>query len=510
MNKEGFVYIVGAGPGDRELITLKALEKLRAADCVLFDRLGGSRFLAEVSPEAELIDVGKSPGSHTQTQDKIIKILIEKAREGKTVVRLKGGDPNIFGRGSEEAIALNKAGIGYEIIPGISAAQAASALSGIPLTHRNLATKCIFLTAHEAPDKESSQIDWDWLAAARNTTIAMYMGGAQLKNTTSRLLLGGMAPDTAAAIVENAALPGQRVLVSDLEHIAETAEKNSAKPPMIVFIGDSVGIRNEIISKANKPLLGKRILATRALAQADSLYKRLITLGADVFPFATIKTEPCFDEESLRRKIVSGSYDWLVFTSENGVRYFMQRLFAEGGDARLLAGAKIAAIGGGTAHALNEFYIKADFIPSVFTSENLVKELALAYNLNGKKILRIKGDFAQDFTASSLDKIGAIVDTVDVYKILQENPPADSIEFIKANGADVCMFTSQSTVTGFVSSLGKENALDILNSSLALAIGPVTAEPLRNLGVKTLLVAAEHTIEGMLTELLNYYKTNNG
>ncbi|OGU10624.1 MAG: uroporphyrinogen-III C-methyltransferase [Ignavibacteria bacterium GWB2_35_12] len=502
MNKKGIVYLVGAGPGDAGLITVKGLNCLKEADVVLYDHLANVFLLSECNKECEKIFVGKEDGLHHVLQEDTINILIEKANEGKKVVRLKGGDPLIFGRGSEEAIALKEAGIDFEIIPGVTAASGASAYAGIPLTHRNLITQCVFVTAHEQSDKNSPQVDWELLGKMKNTTLVIYMGVSQIQYVVEKLINVGMSGSSTAAVIENGTLNSQRTFVTSLSELYRVVQSNYIKAPSIFIISPAVEYHEQLDWFEKKPLHGKRIVCTRAEDQSQSLFKLLNEQGAEVISFSTIKTELFVPEKKIRVLLSEEKFDWLVLSSENGVRYFIELMKREGLDSRFLSGIKISAIGSGTGKKLSEFGLLPDFVPKEFTSESLVKELSESENLQGKKFLRIKGNFLNDPLTDGLASCGVKVTTYEVYKTFPAKPEKEAINNLIKNKADAFLFTSMSTVANFFNILGNDNAANLLNSSVVLAIGPVTAEELKKRGVEKVHISEIHTIDGMVEELV--------
>ncbi len=498
--------MVGAGPGDEGLITVKGLDVLKQADVVLYDKLANQVLISFCRKDAGKIFVGKEAGIHYVSQDETIDVLIKNANEGKTVVRLKGGDPYIFGRGSEEAIALKEAGIEFEVIPGVTAASGASAYAGIPLTHRNMVTQCVFITAHETPDKEDEQVEWEILAKMKNTTLVIYMGVSQIKNVIEKLIGFGMPSGTPAAVIENGTLNSQRSFTTTIKKLESVVWSEKIKPPSIFIIGPTAAFADEIKWFENKPLFGKRVVITRAEDQSSRMNKLLTEKGADVTSFNTISTSIAKPGRDIKKLISEKHYDWLIFTSENGARYFFELMNDEKLDARILGGIKIASIGSGTHSRLKEFNIISDFIPTEFTSESLVKELSKTENLNGKNIIRIKGDFNYDPLTENLKSNGANVDTYEVYKLFRSNPDNYEIENLKKNGADAFLFTSMSTVNNFFSIIGEEDGLSLLNNAqVVAAIGPVTAGALKEHGIEDFEISSVHTIEGMVNTLVNVF-----
>jgi len=500
MNNTGKVIIAGAGPGDVGLITIKALEYIRICDVILYDKLANPELLNECKESCEKIFVGKEAGLHHVTQDNTIAYLIEKAKSGKLVLRLKGGDPLIFGRGSEEAMALKENHIEFEIIPGVTAGMAAATYAGIPLTHRSLVTQTVFVTAHESPDKPDSQVDWQKLAQMKNTVLVIYMGASMLPKIADTLIGFGMDGNTLLALIENGTLNYQRTFISSLANVKDDIIKYSIKPPVITLIGPTIGLREKLKWFENKPLFGKRIVATRAEDQANSLYSKLGNEGAVTIPFKVIKTKLSDNIPDLN-KLFSRKFDWLIFSSENGVRYFFKAMEFQGLDSRLLKNTKVAVIGSGTAQKLKSYFINPDFVPQTFTSKAFVKEFPKFTNIEGKSILRVKGDFDNDILVKGLLETGADVTSLVVYNLLTDKPNDDVISELKDKGADGILFTSSSTVNNFFDIFGQSDAKKILNDSKVFAIGPVTEESLKKKGINDIFVAETHTIEGLLDKL---------
>ncbi|MBI5323884.1 MAG: uroporphyrinogen-III C-methyltransferase [Ignavibacteriae bacterium] len=509
MKNKGIVYLVGAGPGDAGLITVKGLNYLKQADVILYDNLSNTFLLSECKADCKKIFVGKKAGLHHVKQDKTIELLIKFAKQGNKIVRLKGGDPLIFGRGSEEAIALKKARIDYEIIPGVTAASGASAYSGIPLTHRNLVTQCVFVTAHEQSDKDSPQVDWKILGKMKNTTLVIYMGVSQIKYVAEKLIKAGMLIDTPAAVIENGTLNSQRTFVTTIKELPKTVESNKVKAPAIFIIGPAVNYNKQLNWFEKKPLNGKRIVCTRAEDQSQSLFNLLNEKGAVVVPFSTIRTEQSNPNLKINSLILKNKFDWLVFSSENGVHYFFELMKRERLDSRFLYGIKIAAIGSGTGTKLKEYGIVPDFIPKEFTSESLVNELSKKDNLKGKRILRIKGNFMNDPLTEGLTNCGATVTTYEVYKIFPAKPDKQTITELISKKIDAVLFTSMSTVKNFYEILGNKKSKEILNNTLALTIGPVTAGELERRGIEKVHISEDHTIDGIVEELMRIFINGN-
>ncbi len=503
------VSLIGAGPGDPDLLTIKALRRLETADIVFYDRLANTELLQYCKDNAEIIFVGKAAAHHYVKQNDIINMLINSAKSGKNVVRLKGGDPLIFGRGSEEAIALRHADIEFEFVPGISAGIAATAYAGIPLTHRNLVTKCIFITAHEDPKKIETQNDWYEIAQLKNSTIVIYMGVGNAPQISSILIREGMDKYIPVAIIENGTHTYQRTFVTDLENIEKTINENKVQPPALFVISPTVDLKSELDWFETKPLFGVRIAATRAAAQINSLCTELRELGADIIPFSVIETHLSKPKQSMRKILSAKKYDWLLFTSENGVRYFFELLARENLDARAIANMKIAAIGKGTAHRLKEYKINADFVPSEYTSEAMLREFPKDKDIASLNFLRVKGNFLNDYLVDGLEKLNANVDTVEVYKINKSKPDEQTISRIIEDGIDAITFTSQSTVNNFLTLFGMEEAKHIFERAIPFAIGPVTAQALEQHGIKNYRIAKIHTVAGIIEEIREYFTEKN-
>jgi len=504
----GLVYLVGAGPGDPGLITLRGRDLLQRADAVVFDRLVHPSLLEEVPAAAELHYVGKSAGRHSLPQDEINSLLVELARRGKLVVRLKGGDPLVFGRGGEEALALREGGIEFEFVPGVTAGIAASAYAGIPVTHRGVATQCVFVTAHETPDKPSSQIDWKGLAALDNTTLVGYMGVSTFPAVVEQLLEGGKDRATPAALIESGTLSAQRTVTATLETIVDRGREASISPPALFVVGETVSLAGALSWFGRGRLFGKRFVVTRARDQASALCQPLLTLGAEVVHLPVIKTEPLDAGEALRHMLGGAAeWDWILFTSENGARYFVDSLRRARLDGRALGGSRIAAVGSGTATRLRLCGLEPDFVPQSFTTASLADGLNERFGLGGKRVLRVGPELDPDPLMDKLVALGAETGELRVYRIVEGTPIPEVVADLRAKGAHGCLFTSGSTVRGFFSVLGRDAAREILGRGHAFAIGPVTAQALRDEGVGEPVVAKEHSIPGLLRVVREQYES---
>jgi len=478
----GTVYLVGAGPGDEGLITVRGAELLASADVILHDQLIGPRALEGARSDAELIDVGKIGGGKQVPQEVTNELIIEHALAGRSVVRLKGGDPFVFGRGGEEAIACLERGIAVEVVPGVTAGIAAPAYAGIPVTQRGVSSAVAFVTGHENPDKPETQIDWPALAAFPGTLV-FYMGVRSLGQIAEALISGGRAGEQPAAVIERGTFPAQREVVGTLETIAQIAEEAEIKAPAITVIGDVAALGEEIGWRDRaQPLAGKTIAVTRARAQASELAARLSALGAEVVEAPAIKIEP------LNPKLPDlASYDLLCLTSPNGV----EQLFAALSDARDLAGLTIAAIGPGTARALLTHGIKADVVPERSVAEALVEALV---DVPTQRALIARAEEARDVLPDALRARGAEVDLLALYRTVAE--PLDDRARAAALGADYATFTSASSARFF------HEAAGTLDGPRLISIGPVTSEQLRELGYEPAVEASDHTPDGLVAALI--------
>ena len=492
------VYLIGAGAGDAGLLTVKAREILEVADVVIYDRLADEKIL-DFAPFAKKIYVGKSPGQHTFAQSEINKILVSEGAANKIVVRLKGGDPFVFGRGGEEALYLRENNLDFEIISGVTSAVAVPAYAGIPVTHRGVAASFAVVTGHEDPAKPESTIHWKELANGVDTLIFL-MGIANLPKITAKLIDAGRAKNTPAAVIQNGTKPSQKVLMTTLENAAADVERESIKPPAIFIVGDVVNLREKLNWFDNKILFGKKFLNTRARSQASTLTKKLESLGAEVIEFPTIKiTAPTDNFRSLDAAINNlRGYDWIIFTSANGVEKFFERLKTFRLDARALSNAKVAVIGSSTAETLSKFGIIADLIPKEFRAESLID--ALQDDVSDKNILIVRAEVARDVLPRELEKFGAKVTLAAAYKTVSAVENVDKIKS-QLDSFDFVTFTSSSTVENFVKALGVES----LKKVKAAAIGPITAQTLKNYGVDAKIIAETFTINGLVEVLKKFY-----
>jgi uroporphyrinogen III methyltransferase / synthase len=479
------VYLVGAGPGDPGLMTARALELIAAADVIVYDRLIPPGALSGARPDAQRLYAGKEGGGESAAQDEIERLLLEHGARGATVVRLKGGDPFVFGRGGEEAEALRAAGIPFEIVPGVTAGVAAPAYAGIPVTHRDAASAVAFVTGHEDPSKPESALDWQALAAFPGTLV-VYMGVRRLGAIAERLLAGGRSPDEPAALVERGTLAGQREVIATLETIAARATEEQIRAPAIAVFGDAAALGSRLAWLADRPLTGRSVAVTRARAQASGLAAELRLLGAEVVEAPAIRIVPL----DVSLDDVSG-YDLVCLTSPNGVHLLFAALERASLDARALASAQVAAIGPGTAAALREHGVIADVVPEKFTAEGLVDALA---GQSARRVLVARAAEARDVLPDALRERGAEVDVVPLYETVAEPLSSETLEV--ALSADYVTFTSSSTVRFWWDAVGGRTG------PRTVSIGPVTSAALRERGLEPDVEATRHDIDGLVQALL--------
>ncbi|MGD9022775.1 MAG: uroporphyrinogen-III C-methyltransferase [Deltaproteobacteria bacterium] len=507
--KQGKVYLVGAGPGDPDLITVRGAECLKHADVVIYDFLAAPKLLKYVREGAETIYVGKKGGDHTLPQDKINELIVAKAKAGQTVVRLKGGDPFIFGRGGEEAEELAHAGISFEIVPGVTSAIAAPAYAGIPLTHRKYNTSVAFITGHEDPTKEQSTIDWSRLATGVGTLVFL-MGIKNLPSIAENLIAAGRDPKTPVALVRWGTTPHQVTVTGTLDTIVTDAKVASLKPPAIIIVGEVIQLRDTLNWFEKRPLLGKTVVITRARAQASDLVDRLANLGADCLECPTIKVVPPEDWGPLDAALDSlGTYDWLVFTSVNGVSFFFERLYAGGKDVRTLKDVSTAAIGPATARRLGDFGLKSDIIPKTYQAESVVEAFEKE-PMEGKRVLLPRAKEARPVLPIELREMGAVVDEIVVYQTQQAMDNVDLlIKRLEEGSVDIVTFTSSSTVRNFKALLPADRFESLMKGVTVASIGPITTDTARELGFKVDVTAKDFTIPGLCEAILQVIDPNH-
>lgn len=505
---KGKVYLVGAGPGDPGLFTLKGREVLERAEVVIYDYLANEELLKFAPREAERIYVGKQGGDHTLSQEGINALLIEKGRD-KVVVRLKGGDPFVFGRGGEEAQDLLAAGIPFEVVPGVTAAIAVPAYAGIPLSHRDYTASMAFVTGHEREDKTDSKIAWDKLATGIGTLV-FFMGVKNLPDICRSLIAHGRSEATPVAVIRWGTTPEQRTVTGNLGNIAERVQQAGLRPPAITVVGEVVNLREELNWFENRPLFGKRIVVTRAREQASDFKALLNELGAQAIEFPTIEIEPPPSWEPLDTAIKELSrYQWVIFTSVNGVRYFMERLWEAGMDARGLKDLRIAAIGPKTAEELQKYGIRPDLIPREYRAESILESLPRE-ELNGRWFLMPRAMVARDILPDTLREWGAHVDVVPAYQtVLPTGRSAAMLERFRNGEIDCVTFTSSSTVTNFFNLFPKDEILPLLKKVIIACIGPITAKTAEEQGLRTDVMPSEYTIQALIQALLAHFEKKN-
>ena len=498
----GKVYLVGAGPGDPGLITVKGMRCLEDAQVVVYDRLLDPSLLEFAPPTAEKIFVGKERGRQALTQDEINALLVKQSLSGKVVVRLKGGDPFVFGRGGEEALALVERGISFEIVPGITSAIAAAAYSGIPITHRKVATCFTVVSGSEDPSKPESVIPWEVLAKTGGTLVVL-MGWAALTSIMETLQKSGMAPETPVALVQWGTWNKQRTVTGNLSNVVAIGKEAGLNPPVIAIIGDVVNLREQLAWFDRRPLFGQKVLITRSRTQASNLRTQLEELGAATVELPSIEIADLDDYSQLDEALARlKDFGWVFFSSTNAVEAVFQRLSCQNRDSRAFATAKIGAIGPATSNTLAQRGINPDFVPARSVSEEVIQELS-DLDWQGVPVLLPGSDIGRDVLASGLNDLGARVERIAAYRTVTPQGAGQLARQILQEGVDVVTFTSSSTV---------KNTLDImdgdkqyLESSLIACIGPITAATARELGLRVDLVADEHTVEGLADCLVRHF-----
>jgi uroporphyrinogen III methyltransferase/synthase len=498
--QKGFVYLVGAGPGRADLITVRGADLLKEADCIIYDKLANPALLKFARPDVELIAVPKRISAGSVTQTRINELIVEKASAGKTVVRLKGGDPCVFGRCAEELAVLIESGIDFEIVPGVTAAIAAADYSGIILTDREYSSQVVFVTGQEAEGKQQTNIDWQLLAKFPGTMV-FYMAVSNLGSIAERLIKNGMKPDTPAAVVADATFPTQKVVKAALIDIDRKCKDANIEPPAIVIIGAAANpptADQKLNWFMKKPLFGKNIVLTRDPSGNAEFAEKIIHRGGNPIQFPTMTIKPLTQtNEYLQALTALSEYEWIVFTSANGVTIFFESLRDLGKDGRVIGSAKVAAIGEQTAARLAEFGIRADFVPGEFTSKELALQLAGFANLKNKKVLLVRSELASNELVEHLQKSGAAVHSVSIYTAVKTEGKTDwLLEKIRDNQVHWLTFASPSSAKMFFEQFPP---VAVNSSGVQVAsIGPVTSEQLQQLGVRVDVTAVKHTIEGLL------------
>jgi uroporphyrinogen III methyltransferase / synthase len=502
--KKGIVYLIGAGPGDPGLITVKGVEYLKKADVVIYDQLIGKRILEYVPAKAERIFVGKTGDKHFAEQEEINSLLVEKARQGNTVARLKGGDPFVFGRGGEEADFLKANHVAYEIVPGISSAVAVPAYAGIPVTYRGLSSSVAVVTGHEDPLKKDSSINWRHLAVGVDTLVFL-MGMQNLAQIAEKLIQSGRKATTPVAIIKDGTLPVQKTVTGTLGNIAEKAGKAKISAPAVIVVGAVAGLRERLKWFDSMPLFGKTILITRAGPQSAGLDKLLAERGAQTIAFPVIEIKPIAVNRKLDKAILQlYDYDWVLFTSVNGVELFFARLAALGLDTRAFSGIKVGTIGLATCEILAKHGINADFVPRKYTGHDLIAGMA-KLNVRGARILMPRADIADNEVTSGLARLGATVDEFAIYRtVLPSHRPNELKNLVSSRRIDIITFTSSSTVTNFLSLLDDYGKSRV--KPTVACIGLKTAEAARRAGLKVDIIAKEQTMAGLVRSIEEHFR----
>ncbi len=503
--KEGKVYLIGAGPGDPGLITLKGIECIKKADVVIYDYLANPELLGYAKGDAELIYVGKKGGDHTCTQPRINSLVIQKAKGGKIVARLKGGDPFMFGRGGEEAEEIASKGVSFEVVPGVTSAVSVPAYAGIPLTHRDITSSVAFITGHEDPAKGKPGIDWSKISTGVGSLVFL-MGVRNLAQIVSSLIENGRDPGTPVALIRWGTLGKQNTLVGTLDTIVELAKERSFTPPAVTVVGEVVRLRDRLNWFESKPLFGRRVIVTRARNQASEFSKLLREYGAEPLEFPTIEIIPP-DSFNALDKAVDGleRYDWLILTSVNGVRFFLKRLRSGGRDIRDLKGIKICTIGPRTAQEMERLGVEIDFVPDEYRAEAIVEGL-VRRGIEGKKILLPRAEEAREILPQEIRKSGGDVDVVSAYKTVRPLKEKERVRrLLKERKIDVITFTSSSTVRNFTEIFDKAEFPSLIRGVTIGSIGPITAQTAKELGIETDIMPGEYTIPALTEAIADHF-----
>lgn len=502
--RKGYVFLVGAGPGDPKLLTIKGSECIAKAEVLVYDRLVAKSLLKLAQPGCEKIYAGKSPDGHTLTQTEINEVLVKKAKEGKIVTRLKGGDPFVFGRGGEEAESLVEAGISFEIVPGITSAIAVPAYAGIPVTHRDITSSFTVITGHEKPAKDNSAICWESLAQSKSTLVFL-MGMENLGFICQKLMENGLNSSTPVGLIQWGTRIEQRVLTGELNDIYLLAQEQKFTNPSIIIVGQVVSLRDKLAWFENRPLFGQRIIVTRARHQASILSESIQELGGEPLEFPVIDIVQPTNPGLLREAIINiRDFSWIIFTSVNGVESFMSELLREGKDIRELAGIHIAAIGSVTQKALEDRGLKVAYVPEEFKAEKVIEGLAELISPD-QHILLARAEEARNVLPEALEALGAHVHDVPVYKtVLGKSDKAELQRVLQAKSVDAVTFTSSSTVRNFLHLLDGDKSL--LEGVKKFSIGPITSSTARELGLHIDYEAQEYTIDGLVQALVQGVK----
>ena len=506
--KPASVYLIGAGPGDPALITVRGLQHLNAADVVVYDRLVHQRLLQSVKPEAEQIDVGAA-APRALEQDAINLLLADKAREGKTVARLKWGDPFVFDSGGKEALFLHKQGIPFEVVPGVPPSIGGPCYAGVPLTYPEAGDAIVFIRGHEAETNTPPDVDWDKVAPLAGTVVS-YAGGPQLEVIIDELIAHGRSPEEPAALIIRPTLPTQRTIagtLGEMQHVVREAQRRGSG---VLVVGPVVGFREYLRWFDSRPLFGKRVLVTRPETQATELVDLLWSLGAEPIEAPMIRIEPPEDYGPLDEACeLAGTFDWIIFTSANGVDAFLQRLCRGPRDVRELKDVRLCAIGPATAERLLRYGLRVDLVPEEHRGEAVVEALRNTEDLSERRVLLPRGDLARDVLLTELQRAGAEVVNVTAYRTVRTGGDRDGgpdiFKMLLEQEIDVVTFTSASTVRNFVKILGADPAADLLNTTVVAAIGPVTAAAAARLNIQTTIMPATYTVPALVDAIVKHY-----
>jgi uroporphyrinogen III methyltransferase/synthase len=511
MATNGTVYLVGAGPGDAGLLTLRGAELLARAQVVVYDALVNPELLRLAPRSAEIIYGGKRAKDHSIPQKQLNKLLIAKAKEGKSVVRLKGGDPYVFGRGGEEAEELSDAKVPFEVVPGVSSFVAVPNYAGVPLTHREFCSRLTLITGHEDPAKEATSIDWPQVARTPGTKVIM-MGTDQIGRIAQTLIGHGMAPATPIAMIRWGTTGHQQSIEATLDTIDEVAKKTKIGPPTVAVIGDVVKLRPKLNWFERRPLFGQRVVVTRTREQAAQLSRQLADLGAEVLEVPTIKIEPPAHREPIVDAMLElNSYDWLVFTSPNGVTTFFDYFFRQFHDMRDIGGCRIAAVGPATAKKLKELHLQVDLMPDEAMASSIAESFAEFESIDNLKICLLRAEVANRELPAALEAMGAIVDDIACYRTVPETEdPSGAASKLLENGTDWITFTSASTVEHFHARFDLPALVKKFPQIKLASIGPETSKALSALNFKVDLEASQHTVEGLVQDLLAAAQASRG
>ena len=497
------VYLIGAGPGDPELITLKGRRCLEVANCVIYDHLVNRELLSYAPPEAERVYVGKQGGRDNIPQTEINSLILTRAAQGKTVARLKGGDPFIFGRGGEEAEVLARAGISFEVVPGVSAGSAAPAYAGIPLTHRDYGPTVAFVAAQQDPTREDPLLDWGKISSAANTLV-FFMGARSLRQVVEQLIHHGRSPSTPVALIRWGTYPSQEVVTGTLGCILDRS--GNMPPPTIIVVGEVVRLRKQVQWFDNRPLFGKRILITRPQQQARDFRRALELLGATVITFPTLEVREPDSWTSLDQALDTiDQYDWLIFTSINGVKFFFKRYFRRHPDIRQLKDIRIAAIGPATRRAVLDFNLTVDILPNDYQAEGLVESLR-GKVVKGMRVLLPRARVAREVLPQQLQNQGARVHVVEAYQTtLPVNADSRWNQILDDTPPHMVVFTSSSTVTNLANLPGPRPLAENLEGIAVACIGPITANTARKLGLHVNIVPEKYTTASLIESIETYF-----